>query len=99
MDPETVKFSATDGAAAYAALPAWFATIVQTPAVSRVTRLPLTVHTLAVDDAKITGSPDEEEALTANFGLVRDCAGMAGKFIDCGTAETMKLWATEVAGA
>ena len=47
----TVNETDTGAASKMVAVPAWLASIVQVPAVSRVTVLPLTVHTLDVCEA------------------------------------------------
>jgi hypothetical protein len=45
-------------------LPAWEATTVQVPIVSKVSVVPLTVHTVGVVVLKVTGSPDDAVALS-----------------------------------
>ena len=50
------------------ASPAWDAWMVQVPAATIVTVLPLTVQTVAVSDEKLTGNPDEAVALSVNGG-------------------------------
>jgi hypothetical protein len=42
--------------------------MVQVPAATMVTALPLTVHTASVNDAKLTGNPEDAFALTVNGG-------------------------------
>jgi hypothetical protein len=62
--PFTAKLCATVGAAAYDALPACDATIVQVPEVNSVAVPPATVQTPVVEEANATGRPDVEEALS-----------------------------------
>jgi hypothetical protein len=45
------------------ALPPWFAAMVQVPAVTPVTVVPLTVQILVVRELKLTGSPEVAVAL------------------------------------
>jgi hypothetical protein len=65
----TVKERSTLGAAAYVALPACEARIVQVPAATIVTVLPLTVQTGSVNEENETGSPEEAVAGTAKGAL------------------------------
>ena len=62
----TWKVRVTGIAARYRALPAWLAWIEQGPAVSSVTVLPVTVQTSGVVEAKLTGRPELDVALTLN---------------------------------
>ena len=53
------------GAAFQAPLPAWSASMVQEPGVTKVSAPPaVMVHTPPVDDVNVTGSPDVEVALS-----------------------------------
>ncbi|MDP3820014.1 MAG: hypothetical protein Q8R33_00930 [Burkholderiales bacterium] len=62
----TVKEFETTEAAAKDALPAWLALTVQVPAPASVSVVPLTVHTLAVVDAKDTARPELDVATSAS---------------------------------
>ena len=62
-----VKPWLTGSAGAYAALPGWFAVMVQDPTPVSVTILPLTVHD--PDAVKLTGRPEEAVAATGNGAL------------------------------
>ena len=62
----TWKLWLTGDAAAKLALPACVAWIVQVPAATSVTVEPDTVQTSVVCELKLTGKPDEADALTEN---------------------------------
>ena len=62
----TVKLCCTCGAAVKLALPHWFAVIAQVPPLSKVTVFAETVQTAGVEEAKMTGKPDEAVALKLN---------------------------------
>ena len=65
---ETVRTRETVVAAAKLASPAWLASMMQVPAATRVSVLPLTVQVLGVDEAKDTGRPDVAEATSEGVG-------------------------------
>ena len=76
----TAKLRVTAGAGLNAVLPAWFATTVQVPVVTRVMLAPLVppaVQTAAVVVVKVTGSPDDAVAVTATGDCARVRAGCA----------------------
>ena len=62
----TVKLWSTLGAALYVALPACDARTVHVPTATKVTVLPLAVHTGTVSDAKLTASADDAVAPIEN---------------------------------
>ena len=61
----TLKLCVTFGAAAYVALPAWAAWIVQVPVARRVTVAAFTEQTDVVSDEKPTARPEDAVALIA----------------------------------
>lgn len=61
-DGETVTLRVTVVAAKKLALPTWFAVIVQVPADTNVSVVPLTVQIEPVVEASVTVNPEEEEA-------------------------------------
>ena len=59
----TVKLRVTVGAALVDALPAWSVSMVQVPALTKVSApAEVMVHTLVVDELKLTASPESEVA-------------------------------------
>ncbi len=86
----TANVCDTVGAAWVAALPAWSASMVQLPALTKVSAPPaVMVHTAGVDEENVTASP--ELAVAANVGDVpKFCAG--------GWAKVMVWLAFGVAG-
>ena len=87
----TAKLRSAFDAEAYVALPACDARIVQAPAASRVTVLPLTAHTCAVSEAKLTSNPDDAEALMPNGGVPIVLSSSAPKLIIWLASVTPKL--------
>ena len=81
------------------ALPVCAARMVQVPAATSVTVVPLTVHTAVVVDENVTASPDVVVALTVNAAVPYVLPPNAAKAIVCATFATMKLWSTLVAAA
>ena len=84
------------------ALPAWLALMVQVPAATSVSVLPLTVQTLGVVEAKLTGRP--ELALATSVGGATLMIWLPGelKVMVCGVngaAETVKVRDTVAAAA
>jgi hypothetical protein len=73
-------------AALYSLFPAWLAVMVHVPALSNVTMLPLTVHTVVVVDANDTGSPDDAVAVNVNVDWVKATVR--------GSAAKVMVWAT-----
>ena len=69
----------TTGAAAKEALPAWLALTVQVPVPASVSVVPLTVHTLAVVDAKDTARPELDVATSAMMKNMSIRLGSLGK--------------------
>ncbi|WP_246674454.1 hypothetical protein [Mesorhizobium sp. B2-2-2] len=65
------------------ALPAWSASMVQVPAESNVTELPLTVHTAVVVEVKATIRPEEVVALSVTGPLVNAAFAGCVKLIVC----------------
>ena len=57
--------------------------MVQVPTVTSVTELPVTVHTGAVNEAKLTLSGDDVVAEIDTGETVKICAEIAGKVIVC----------------
>ena len=70
-------------AAAQAALPAWVALTLQTPVFIKVKEVPLTVQIEVVLEAKLTVSPLDAVALSAQGDWLRVRAVGAVKVIDC----------------
>ena len=58
------------------ALPAWFAAMVQVPALTPVTVLPLTVQTPVVRELKLTARPEEAVALAVVVPFTARVAGL-----------------------
>ncbi len=61
--------------------------------------LPVTEHTLVVDEKKLTGNPEVAVALNVIVAF-KYCWAMVGKLIVCAvgvTGETVKLWVTGMA--
>ncbi len=92
----TTKLCATAGAAAYVAFPGCEAVIVQVPSATNVALVPDTVHTLAVDEAKLTAKAELVVALKVN-GVPTVCAAIAANVIVCDPALTVKLCDSGVA--
>ena len=67
----TVNEFVTGVAAVKLALPAWLAVMLQVPAATSVTVLPLTVQTLAVFDVKLTARPELAVATSAGAAVPR----------------------------
>ena len=78
---ETVKLWLTGLAAAKLVLPVWLAEIVQMPAASKVSVLPLTVQTEDVVDTNSTGRPDVALADSAGGVLPSVCVAGAVKLM------------------
>jgi hypothetical protein len=53
-----MKLRVTGAAAGYAALPAWLAVTEQVPEARMIAAVPLTEHTVADEEARLTGSPE-----------------------------------------
>ena len=70
------------GAGRYALFPTCEARIVQVPAAIAVTVGPLTAHTDALSDAKVTASPDDAVATTLNGGVPYGWVEGAVKLMD-----------------
>src|SRR5579863_5693628 len=94
----TVKLCETGTAAAYCALPACVAWIVQVPASRKVAVVPLTVQTLVVCDAKPTVNPELAVADSVS-GVPTVCVLGLVKVIVCNWPATVKLCVTGVAAA
>src|SRR5262249_12523832 len=90
----TAKLRVTVGADAYAALPAWSASIVHVPAPTSVTVDPATLHTPGVPEPNDTGRPELAVALTVNVWSVSDRSGSGSNAIVCSLRLTLKWhWA------
>ena len=82
-------------------LPAWLATTVHFPALSRVMVAPLAppaVHTAGVVVVKVTTKPDEALALTVNGDCAIFLFASSPKVMFCEAMVTVKLWLTAEAG-
>lgn len=95
----TVKVCATGAAAAKTALPGWLALTEQLPAATRVSVLPLTVHTAGVVDAKDTGRPEVALATKAGAATPRVWLPDDAKLMLCEAAATLKVLDTVGAAA
>jgi hypothetical protein len=81
------------------ALPAWLAATVQVPTATKVSVLPLTVHTPKVVDAKETGKPELAVATSGAGGVPSVWPPGEVKVMVCEPGATVKDRATGVAGA
>lgn len=79
--------------------PAWEALIVQVPAATSVTVVPVTVHLEVVVEEKPTASPDEDVALTVNGAVPNVLPANAAKVIVWFALAIVKLRSTSGAGA
>jgi len=91
----TVKLCSTEAAAAYVALPACAAVIVQVPPVNNVTVLPATVQTLA-EEVYVTAKPELAVAVSASVPPAV-CAAIVPKVIVWVFRFTAKLCVAEAA--
>ena len=94
----TVKLCGTMAAAAYVLLPACVASMVQVPAAMKLAVVPLIVQTLAVVEAKETGSPEVAVADSVS-GVPTVCGPGLAKVIVCASPLTVKLCGTVAAAA
>ena len=94
----TLKLCVTGAAAAYCELPACEAWIEHVPAASMVALVPDTEQMAGVLDAKLTASPEVEDAVRLSVPPT-DCAGMAPKVIVWDLSPTLKLCVTGTAAA
>src|SRR4051794_13786016 len=62
----TVKLRTIGVAACQTLVPGWLAVMLQVPAAPSVTVVPVTVHTVEVEELNVTGSPEEAVALTVD---------------------------------
>ena len=67
------------------AFPAWVAVIEHVPAATSVTVLPAIVHTAFVADAKLTGKPELEPAVSGNGAVPNATLLSASNVIVCAT--------------
>jgi hypothetical protein len=95
----TLKEFDTVGAAAKLALPAWLAATVQVPTATKLSVLPLTVHTPKVVDAKDTGKPELAVATSGAGGVPSVWPPGDVKVMVCEPGATVKDRETGVAGA
>lgn len=93
----TVRVTAT--AAAKMALPAWLAVKEQLPAATRVSALPLVVHTPGVVDTIVTGKPELALATSAAGVVPSVCGPGLAKVMVCAATATAKDCCTALAGA
>jgi hypothetical protein len=93
----TVKLCVTELAAAYAALPACDAVIVQVPLVKKVAVVPKVMQTFAGDAAYKTDSPELAAAVKVN-GVPTVCGAIAPNVIVC-VATTLNVCDTDAAAA
>ena len=77
----TLKLRSTLGAGLKLAFPAWEARIVQMPLLMLNAKVPETVQTAGVSDAKLTGSPDDAVAESAVGGPCNGTSASAPKVI------------------
>ncbi|MGH8714145.1 MAG: hypothetical protein ACREYB_09075 [Casimicrobiaceae bacterium] len=77
----TAKLWLTLGAAAYVTLPACEARIVHVPAATMATVAPLIVQVVEVNELKVTGRPEDAEALIGNAAAPKIFPGSAAKLI------------------
>lgn len=96
---DTEKLRDTGVAAVKVALPGWLALTVQVPAATRVSVVPLTVHTELVVDVKTTARPEVEVATRAGGADPSVCEPGELKVMVCDAAETVKVLVTAVAAA
>ena len=80
---KTVNDTDTGVASKMVSSPAWLASIVQVPAVSSVTVLPLTEHTLDVCEAQVTVRPDDAVAPNVTGPAVSLMSLWPGKVMVC----------------
>ena len=83
---ETVRTRETVVAAAKLASPAWLASMMQVPAATSVSVLPLTVQVLGVVEAKDTGRPDVAVATSEGGGEPSVWLPGPAKLMDCGSS-------------
>ena len=79
------------------ALPAWLASTVHVPALTKVMLAPFVpreVHTEAVAVVNVTANPDEAVALTVTGDCARVLLARAPKVIVWPAVDTVKLWLT-----
>ena len=95
----TVMVTVTFAPAATLALPAWLATIVQVPADTSVSAVPLTVHTAVVLEATVTVSPALELNISAGVAVPKVWLPGDVKVIVWVACATLKLRDTKVAAA
>lgn len=97
----TVSVRLTGTAAVKLESPAWLATTVHVPALSRLSALPLTVHTAGVLDAKLTARPELAVAARATGVLptVPVAARLKLMVCDCAAGATVKDRVTTGAAA
>ena len=95
----TVKLTVMAGAGANTALPGWLAVMLQVPADTSVSVLPLTVQTAVVVDVKVTAKVDV--ALATSAGGVLPTVWLPGeaKLMLCAAGRTLKLTSTVAAAA
>lgn len=93
-----VTVFATSAAGAKLALPACAALTVQVPAASKVSVLPVTVHTPDVLDEKVTGRPELAVAIKAAGAVPRVWLPGETNETVCVPATTVKVFETAVAG-
>lgn len=96
---DTEKLRDTGVAAVKLALPGWLASTVQVPADTRVSVVPLTVHTEGVVDVKTTARPEVEVAVRASGPEPSVCESGEVKVMVCVAAETVKVLITGGAAA
>jgi hypothetical protein len=96
---DTVKLRLTGVAAAQFVLPAWVAWRLQVPAVSSVTELPDTVHTVGVVEARFTAKLELAVALTVNGTVVKVRFEIVPKVMVWVPWVTEKLRLTDAAAA
>ena len=89
----------TTAAAENAALPAWLAPTVHGPALSSVSVLPATVHTLGVRDINDTGRPDVAVAARATGAVPKVWLPGDAKLMACAANPEPTAKACETAGA
>lgn len=80
-------------------MPAWLALSVQSPTLSSVRAVPLTVQTVGVLEPSVTGKPDVELATSAAGVLPRVWLPGEMKVMVCGATTTVKEWDTDAAAS
>ena len=89
----------TLAAAAKVLLPAWLASMLQVPAATSVSVVPLTVQTPGVVDTSETVRPDVELATSALGVSPKVCVAGALKVMVWALLTTAKFWVTVAAAA